>query len=632
MIAFQNAARGIVCMCLTAVLLACAGGPPPRDESDLALERAARLANAGNLEGAAAIYWQQAGFNPSPERENLKLRALETVLTLETREIAKNYLEQLDEAKLVGSLLVRKRIAEAELAMLFDRPSLAVKALPTSLDGLDPKLISVVQRVRARALLASGEIFASVKTRMGLADRLIDPQEKQNNYRHIWESLALAEPQQLVHWGKQTMDGGLKGWIELAYISKTAPVELAGLQQQLNDWRQRFRQHPADPRFIARVLEDWRTLQVRPEKIAVLLPFSGSYAKVAQAIITGIIAAYYSAPNPSESSTLDFYDLGAPQADIKEIYTRAMNNGADMILGPLNKNNVAALATMGELPVPVLSLNYLDETASPPSNLFQFGLLPEDEARQVAERAALDGYNHAIVFVPEGTWGTRLLESFRERFETLGGTSLATERYLPNEADYSYAIKRALLIDESEKRYKAIKAIANREVQFKPRRRQDAEFIFIAASPRQARLLRPQLKFHYAADLPVYATSHVYSGIENVSSDKDLDGIRFCDIPWVLTEENPEPELNTSLGALFPQTNKQLPRLVALGFDAYKLVPYVKFLAARPYERYQGLTGNLSVDDAQRVHRQLNWAHFVRGSPQSMSDALLPVSELGPQR
>jgi len=632
MIVFHNAIRGFLSACLILALLSCTGGPPPRDESKMALERAARLANEGNLDGAAAIYWQQAGYKTSPERENLKLRAVETVLTPATRETAKRYLGELDELKLVGSLLVRKRIAEANLAMLFDRPALALKALPPSLDGLDPKLTPEVLRVRARALLASGEIFASVKTRMALSDRLIDPQEKQDNQQRIWESLALADPQQLVRWDKQTTDGTLKGWLELAYISKTAPAELAGLQQQLNDWRQRFRQHPADPRFITLVMEDWQSLQVRPGKIAVLLPFSGPYAKVAEAIITGITAAFYSDSNHTESSTLNYYDLGATQADVKEIYARAMNDGADLILGPLNKKNVAALAAMDELPVPVLSLNYLDESIPPPANLFQFGLLPEDEARQVAERAALDGYNHAIIFVPEGPWGTRLLEAFRERFDTLGGTILATERFLANDADYSYSIKRALLIDESEKRYKTIKATVNRDVKFEPRRRQDAEFIFIGASPRQARLLRPQFKFHYAADVPVYATSHIYSGIENVSADKDLDGVRYCDIPWVLREENPEPELSERLAVSFPQTNKQLPRLVALGFDAYNLVPHIKFLAARPFERYPGLTGNLSVDDTRRVHRQLNWAHFIKGSPRSMSDAGVPFGELGAQR
>ena len=632
MFVFCNATRGFLCAGLILALLSCASGPPPRDESELALERAMRLANEGNLEGAAAIYWQQAGYNTTPERENLKLRAIETVLTPATRETAKRYLGELDESKFVASLLVRKRIVEAKLAMLFDRPALAVKALPPSLDGLDPKLTPEVQRVRARALLASGEIFASVKTRMALSDRLIDPLQRQDNQSRIWESLALADPQQLLRWDKQTTDGILKGWLELSYISKTAPAELAGLQQLLNDWRQRFRQHPADPRFVTLIMEDWRSLQVQPAKIAVLLPFSGPYAKVAEAIISGITAAYYSDNNRAESTTLNYYDLGATQADVKEIYARAINEGAEVILGPLNKKNLAELAGMDELPVPVLSLNYLDDSTHPPENLFQFGLLPEDEARQVAERAALDEHNHAIIFVPEGAWGTRLLDAFRERFDELGGTILATERFLSNEADYSYAIKRALLLDESDKRFKAIKANVNLDVKFEPRRRQDVEFIFIGASPRQARLLRPQFKFHYAADLPVYATSHIYSGIANASADKDLDGVRYCDIPWVLIEENPAPELSERLSVFFPQTNDQLPRLVALGFDAYNLIPYMKFLAARPFERYSGLTGNLSVDDTRRVHRQLKWARFVKGEPQSMGDAEVPLGELGAQR
>lgn len=609
------------------VLTACTA-PPSRDEPvpEPGPDRAVELLAQGDLKGAAAMFWEQAETAQSPRREDLQLRAVEAVLTPETLPLAKQYLNAVLQKDLWGPSLVRARIAQAKIALLEEQPHVALAALPPGIGLATPQYEIQVEDLRAQALLASGRILESARARASLATKLSDPRALEANRQKLWEALGQASDQEVLRWAEEATDDKLRGWLELAYIAKTSPSSLESFDRQVDAWRKRYPGHPAGRETIAQLRKDWRSLQLRPRRIAVMLPLTGAYGGVAEAVLTGFMAAHYIGDEASGKLTIEIYDLGDNGAAAWEVYTRAVEDGAELVIGPLDKEGVAALARRQDLPVPVLSLNYTEEVNDPPENLYEFGLLPEDEARQAAERASLAGHDTALALAPEGEWGERLLDAFRARFEALGGTVLDANRYDPEATDYSVSIKDVLGIDASEQRYQQLRAALKRDIQFEPHRRPDADMIFMVALPQQARLLRPQLKFHYAADLPVYATSHIYTGIEDAATDRDIDGVIYCDMPWTLKGANPNPELRARLDNLFPQESQQLPRLTALGFDAYRLIPYLKRLAARPYERYAGLTGNLHMDENGRIHRELKWAQFVNGEPRVMDS---PVAQRG---
>ena len=92
-----------------------------------------------------------------------------------------------------------------------------------------------------------------------------------------------------------------------------------------------------------------------------------------------------------------------------------------MVIGPLDKESVAQLNRAMELEVPVLALNQVPSEGLPSPDLYQFGLSPEDEAIQVADRAWTDGFSIAVALTPAGDWGDRIASAFRERWEELGG-------------------------------------------------------------------------------------------------------------------------------------------------------------------------------------------------------------------
>ena len=143
------------------------------------------------------------------------------------------------------------------------------------------------------------------------------------------------------------------------------------------------------------------------------------------------------------------------------------------------------------------------------------------------------------------------------------------------------------------------------------------QFLFLAATPQQAQQIKPTLNYQYAGDLPVYATSHVFSASGNQDQYKDMNGVRFCETPWLLEPGNP---LRQQVAAQWPQAGSSLGRLYAMGVDAYTLTSRLGQLKALPDSRIDGLSGSLSMSPSQHVERQLPWAEFVNGQVQRLPD------------
>ena len=580
--------------------------------------KAEKLISEGRYQEAAAIFWSESENQPSPQKEALQIRAAEAVLQPETKIQAQQYLSAIDESTLNQDLFVRKRVATAELALLNGQPQLALNAVPEKLINLSDKYNPHLFAVRAKALNSVGQVKQSIETRIALNNLLKKPAQLKKNNELIWQSLLNTHTEELHSWSQNNNNFELAAWLGLVAIQKQPHANQASIDNAIQQWRKRFSGHRIPNHIIDSVNQDYAAFHIAPNKIALLLPLTGRYGKVAEAVYSGVITAreFDEAFNPPPE--LVVYDTGDDPISAVSYYRRAVSEGAEFIIGPFQKDAVRSLASQGTLPVPTLSLNYSGNVLTGANNLYQFGLLPEDEAKQVAERAAFENKSTALVLVPEGEWGTRLLSAFSNRFLELGGTVLQSERYFPQDADYSVAIKSLLQLNQSEFRRRKVQSIIKTEVEFEPRRRQDADFVFIAASPQQARLIRPQLSYHFASDLPVFATSHVYSGNENISADQDINGITYCDVPWLLTDDPSIALLKDSLDLQASSSSSRLPRFAALGIDAYRVIPHLQRLAANEFDRYDGTTGKLSIDSQNRIYRELVWAKFNKGKPETL--------------
>lgn len=577
---------------------------------------------------AAHEYNQLAATASSPQREDYQLRAVAALLDGGHTTAARQQIQLITTDGLAPVYGMRKQLQQARLAIADNEPDRALGVLLRIIPGpeLAPEFRAAIHRVRAEAYTLTGNQLELARERIALEPLLATTQQVDQNHRIIWDALSEISPQVLERLQTLPPPDVLGGWMELVSLyqrhgnSTAAPA----LPQAIALWKQRYPGHPAARQFVDNIGTGGTTVH-RYRRIALLLPLSGQFAKQATAIRDGLLAAYYH-QSASERPQLRIYDINADDpASVNARYQQALSDGAQFIIGPLNKSSVNQLATASELAVPTLALNYSEATSTNVPHLFQFGLAPEDEARQAAERAWLDGHINALAIVPEGPWGMRVLNAFQARWQQLGGNLLEAQSYSLTNKDFSTPISHLLDVDASQRRIRAIQALTGLAIKHEPRRRQDADFIFMLGQPVQARQLRPQLKFHRASDLPVYSTSHVYSGKADPLADRDMNGAVFNDMPWLLGIHSRYQQLRQQLLQQFPDTDEQYVRLYALGIDAYHLLPQLGRLQQYQSARFPGETGSLSLDAQGRIHRQLVWARFIGGEARVLRDQLTPA-------
>jgi outer membrane PBP1 activator LpoA protein len=314
---------------------------------------------------------------------------------------------------------------------------------------------------------------------------------------------------------------------------------------------------------------------------------------------------------------------------VAAFYADAVRDGAQLVIGPLGREAVETVIRSGVVTVPTLLLSHSDEeSAAAGKYLFQFGLPPEQEAKQAAERAYLDGYRRAVVLYQKSGWGERMHAAFVAHWERLGGVVLAAEGFAENGSDYSEPIKKLLNIAQSETRKATLERRLGQKLQFESRTRQDVDFVFLAADAARGRLIKPQLNFFHASRVPVYATSAIFTGRSDEVHDRDLDGIVFGDMPWMLMTEGRVGDLRATLQGDWPHARTGLDRLYALGVDSYAIIPHLNRVISDDSTRFSGVTSSLSVDRSGRLQRQLLWAQFSRGTPRLLDKNLKDKARL----
>lgn len=346
-----------------------------------------------------------------------------------------------------------------------------------------------------------------------------------------------------------------------------------------------------------------------PRQIALLLPLTGAMAGPGQAVRDGFMSSYYQAVQSDQINTKVRIYNTTESADIESLYEKAISEGADCVVGPLEKEKVQRLAR-SPVPVTTIALNYLNQPSQGLANMYQFGLSPLDEAAQVAQYAHQQGHQSALIIAPAGPWGYGVVQAFNTQWKQLGGNVGAQFFYMPNQ-DLSAYIRQVLKVnDNADSQLKLARQPMSNVVGYSRQdsqpayHRQDVDMIFLVAQAAKARQINPLLKFYYASDLPVYSISLVYSGIPAPTADQDLNGIVFDDMPWVF---NP---MAAKLSAF--------PRLYALGKDAFTVVMKRNQWRSSPNSTISGYTGVLSLNPGNRISRQLVWGRFEQGEVQTI--------------
>lgn len=589
---------------------------PGTDQEQALMVEAQSFLEEGDYVRAAGLYSKLAQDSQPPRRYEFQLRAADALARGELLVQARQLLAGVPLEELSPDLRLRGRLVQARILIQERRPDevLALLEDPPEV-SVDARLMAGFHGLRADAFTMQGDRIATARELVWREVYLDEPEAVRANQYAIWQTLGTLSERGLEQMRSAPPPDVLSGWMDLVRTVKLFQLEPEKMRERLAGWQREYPSHPVMPEILEALMRGRDEDAVYPDHIALVLPFSGRFAQPAEAVRNGFLAAYYSQGDDTRVEQIRLYDAGSNPLSVYSVYQQAVRNGAKFVVGPLDKEAVDVLAQAGELPVPTLALNYASVETAPPDGLYQFGLSPEEEARQVAERTWLDGHVYAAALYPASEWGQRVAQAFRERWEQLGGQVVEQQSYDASQNDFSNPIRRLLNIDESDSRYRSLARIAGTKLEYSPRRRQDIDFVFVAAYPRQARQIRPQLNYHHAADLPVYATSHVFTGELNPRMDRDMNGVLFGDMPWVLGQDQSGRSLRAAVDPFLSPTDRSLQRLYALGVDAFNLIAVLNPLSRYPYERYQGETGSLSLDAENRVHRELIWTRFSGGRP-----------------
>jgi outer membrane PBP1 activator LpoA protein len=608
------------------LLSACATSTPWPEKSTGAGASAETYFSQGKYE-QAATEWQREALDAGPrEAAGLRVRAADAWLLAGERESAEANLRWVGRSDLSDQDQARLDLVLADLALLQNRPDEAQQLLhqarPALASGSRSRYDGLI--ARTEQMLSSPayrEISRVAQLSAGMD--FYDPYAAVE-IMQILEQLSSGEL--AIRADNPRAERQLTGWLDLALTVRQNLVIADEVSGAMYAWKNR---HPHHLLNAEQALDTWlryRQQFTQPRKVAILLPASGRLQAAGEAIRDGIMTAYLERPGGAE---ILFFPTGDDPQSAISAYFNALDAGVDRIIGPLRRESIESMLNLAGMATPVLALNDLPEGFTAPAylegQLRGMSLSQDREAAAVALHARESGYRNAMVLAPESTWGDRMARAFEVEFLHEDEDIVVATRYLESQNDHSAVLQRALRIDESKARKTKLENTLQMTLEFEPTRRNDIDVIFMAANSTQARQIRPQLRFHDAGDIPVYATGRIFSGQPDPARNQDLNGVRFPATAWQLahTSKDEIPALDSIRGG-------GLGSLFALGQDAWNLLPWLELMNKDPEFSFPGQSGNYLAAGGYDLLRKPQWAEFSRGRPIPLPMPVSAPSSPGP--
>lgn len=449
------------------------------------------------------------------------------------------------------------------------------------------------------------QYLSAVRLRIFLASMLSDDAYIDNHLK-IWQLLNQLTPTEAAS-SVPASENTLKQWLELLQLAKAPQLSLDQQVEKIAQWLEDNNEHPAaisPPEDLLALIE---AVNNRPKKIAVILPFEGKYRHHGAAIRDGIIHSWYQSSYQPELAFYSFDDSN----DFINVYQEAIYDGAEMVIGPLFKNQVDELYRSDlALTVPTIALNRLDNNALElaPLNLYEYSLSSEDEIDSLIQLALSQDLHRALIIYQEEPWAEKTAQYFQDQW-LAKEQSVITSTSFSSTREQSQLLQRTLQTDKSQRRAQELQWLTGLKLHSEPRARKDIDMIFVVSRPETAASLRPLLAFHYAGDIPVYASSSVYRGYPTPAIDNDLSHIYFSDAPLTLSRDD---KIN-------PQyQNTPYIRVFAMGLDSFMLAERINLLKDKPHLSLSGASGELSLE-GHLVKRKTAFAQFQRGTPKRIN-------------
>ena len=295
--------------------------------------------------------------------------------------------------------------------------------------------------------------------------------------------------------------------------------------------------------------------------LALVLPLeSPVYGRAAEAVKAGFAAAANAAD--TRYTVVAHGDDGVVAA-----FAKATGAGARVVVGPLVRDDLKAIATAGGALPWTIALNQLDESSALPERVFTLALAVESEGVQLARRANADGVRTVVIIGSDAPLQKRFAGAFTGEWILLGGAPPLT-----------------FLLDRSPD----MLGLLRREV-----KRAAPDAVLLAVDAQEAALVRP-----YLGQATAYTSSQV-NDRQSRESLRELDAVHFVELPWLADPSAAafgriaRPEYGSTI----------LERLYALGIDAFRVAQ--AFVHGEPATlEFDGAIGHVALDRSRHFLRE----------------------------
>ena len=430
---------------------------------------------------------------------------------------------------------------------------------------------------------------------------------------------------------------------------------------------------PSEPAAVGTLVENAEQPPWQPARVALLIPLQGPLAAAGRSVRDGFIAAYLHGEEAAKPGLRIYDSVASP---MPALHQQCLADGIELIVGPLSKENLAALRDLN-VEVPVLGLNYLDEVQAP------IGGKPESDRRRpgigedqlgfadapIGGKPRRRGAAEALQRAGErnGGWPLEGRRAMAEDALTAGrdfGQGLAfrqlglaiedeaasiaerlrrdgIERLLVVRNDEDWAVRgsRALVANwpfnvqlqgfadaktitesvgeamqasASLERRDALQKLLDQNLKFQPRTRTDLDGVVAFVNHLEAAALAPALRYHAADRLPVYASSQ---SVRNPSALEELNGFQIAEMPFQMNAD----ELSRAVRQAFGLGSGNVAAFYALGIDAWRILKRWRQMAGG--QPIQGATGTLQLGADGRIRRQLAWGAIAGGAIRPLAAA-----------
>jgi outer membrane PBP1 activator LpoA protein len=492
---------------------------------------------------------------------------------------------------LAAGEIPRYTLLAAELAIRSGRFDEARQLLA----GLDAaRLRDPLQANLAEALLlaASGEPARASASLMALAPAPADAQRVNDA---IWQLATLTPAFEALELADKGTDVE-RGWWALRR-DLLASASLADERTRVRAWQAAWPGHPGAT-HLPTPLADGGTYAA-PERVALLLPVTGPLARAGRAVRDGFMAAYLE-QRPAAPFTVAIYDTnGVP---LPTLYERAIADGADVLVGPLLRDEVTALNDVGPA-VPVLALNYLG-AGDPAPNVTQLGLAIEDDAATLAAWLNDEEYERVLILHGSHEWSTRVMQALGAN-----GVVPADSYLLPDLRTVTEDVGTALHVEESESRHAELEQLLGTQLLFRARSRSDIEAVVALVNAVEVTALVPALRYHFADRIPAFATAQTLQGA-SAGTYRTMNRFNVVELPW---QAPGDPGFQRMAGA-FPLAGNPFASMYGFGADAFRLVDRVHPDNRRTFAQILGNTGVITLQPDGRWRRELARMRIQRGA------------------